>query len=62
MDKNLFKALFYVVLHKKMDKLERKLQKYGKIYFDKDVAIMYIPKDNLKVGETKWQIMNFYNH
>jgi len=53
MDKNLFKALFYVVLHKKMDKLERKLQKYGKIYFDKEVAIMYVPKDNLKVGEPK---------
>ena len=43
--------LFQEFLHKRMQKLERKLEKYGKIYFDEDVSIMYVPKDNLKVGE-----------
>ena len=35
-------------LFRKMNKLEKKLEKYACIFFGKDVRIMYIPASSLK--------------
>lgn len=47
--------LFQEALHRRMNKLERKLAKYASIFFGKDIKIIYVPAENLKNAKVKGQ-------